>query len=381
VEFIADGEAGLHPGAVFFIEMNTRLQVEHPVTEAITGLDLVEWQLRIASGEALPLTQGEIGASGHAIEARIYAEDPADGFRPSAGRLWAASFPSGPGIRVDSGVEAGAVVSPLYDAMLAKVIASGADRDEALQRLTDALGRVRLAGPKTNLGFLTRVVSHPDFLAGGVSTDFADRELGHLVGAPLEPAFAAPAIRQWFTRARPPARVTRGAWARTDGFQLGGLKRSSQLDVEIDGAPVAVELAWTRGEPEILSLGGKPLHGAADAEIVWGEREAFVLSHGRQLRVSFPDPLARQADGAAGGGAVTAPLHGRVVAVDVQPGAQVVKGDSLFTLEAMKMEHAVVAPIAGTVQVVRVAPGAQVEQGAPAILIEPQAGPAGIPVE
>jgi 3-methylcrotonyl-CoA carboxylase alpha subunit len=383
VEFIAEGGAGLQPDAAFFIEMNTRLQVEHPVTEAITGLDLVEWQLRIASGEMLPLKQAEIAATGHAVEARIYAEDPADGFRPSTGRLWAASFPAGGGIRVDSGVEPGSVVSPQYDALLAKVIAFGHDRDEALRRLAEALERVRIAGPKTNLAFLLRVASHSDFVSGGISAEFADRELEHLVDAGLDPTFAAPAIRAWLARdaARPNGAVP-GLWTRSDGFQLGGLTRRSRLEVEIDGKAVTAQLAWTQSGPEIVALGGKPPDDAADAEIIWGEREAFVLSRGRQLHVGFPDPLARQADDAAADGGVPAPLHGRVVAVEVEPGAHVAKGEPLFTIEAMKMEHAVVAPISGTVQAVRIALGTQVEQGAPAILIEPEADmPPARPVE
>ena len=155
--------------------MNTRLQVEHPVTEAVTGLDLVEWQLRVAAGEPLPLKQEEIALRGHAIEARIYAEDPAADFRPSTGRLVAASYPSGVGIRVDAGAEQGSVVSPYYDAMLAKVIAHGADREEALVRLAGALDRTRIAGPKTNLAFLSAIVASPEFQAGGVDTGFIDR--------------------------------------------------------------------------------------------------------------------------------------------------------------------------------------------------------------
>ncbi len=163
VEFVADASRALDLDSFFFIEMNTRLQVEHPVTEAVTGIDLVEWQLRVASGEPLPRRQEEIAFTGHAIEARLYAEDPAADFRPSTGRIVTLSLPSGPGIRVDSGVEEGTVVGPYYDAMLAKVIASGADRREAVSRISRALGRIRIAGPKTNLAFLSAIIATPDF--------------------------------------------------------------------------------------------------------------------------------------------------------------------------------------------------------------------------
>jgi 3-methylcrotonyl-CoA carboxylase alpha subunit len=372
VEFIADGSAGLEPGSIFFIEMNTRLQVEHPVTEAVTGLDLVEWQLRVAAGEPLPLRQEEIPLTGHAVEARIYAEDPADGFRPSAGRLWAASFPSGAGIRVDSGVEPGSVISPFYDAMLAKVIASGPDRGEALARLRGALRQVRIAGPKTNLAFLMAVAAHPDFVAGAVSTDFADRQLEELAGASLDPALAAGAITEWAARSARTGAV--GPWARADGFQLGGLQRTSRLAVEIDGEAVPVEIAWAAGGPRVVALDGAAPANDPNVEIVWGGHEAFVLSDGRQLRVAFPDPLARQAGAGSSGGEVRAPIHGRVVEVAVAPGQRVAMGDPLFMMEAMKMEHGVVAPIAGTVATVRVAAGQQLEQGAVAVLIEPEAG-------
>ncbi|MGH6925827.1 MAG: biotin/lipoyl-containing protein, partial [Propylenella sp.] len=374
VEFIADASAGLQPGSVFFIEMNTRLQVEHPVTEAITGLDLVEWQLRIAAGERLPLTQEQIPLSGHAIEARIYAEDPADGFRPSSGRLWAASFPSDQGIRIDSGVEPGSVVTPFYDAMLAKVIVSGVDRDEAVERLANALSRVRIAGPRTNLAFLSRIASHPDFLAGGVTTDFADRKLQQLGGAPLDPALAAGVIEDWAARnARDIAGAAPGPWSRRDGFQLGGLRQNTRMAVEIDRQATDVEIGWMASGPRVVLVGGaRPTSGRG--EIVWGEGEAFVLLDGRQLRVFFPDPLARELDAGPSSGAVPTPIHGRVVEVSVAPGQRVAKGYPLFTMEAMKMEHAVTAPLAGRVESVRIFAGQQVEQGVLAVQIEPEAG-------
>ncbi len=372
VEFIADASAEPRRDATFFIEMNTRLQVEHPVTEAVTGLDLVEWQMRIAAGEPLPLKQEEIAFTGHAIEARVYAEDPADNFRPSTGRLWAASFPEATGVRIDSGVEPGSVVTPFYDAMLAKVIAFGADRAEALRRVQAALERIRIAGPRTNLAFLAGIVTHPHFAVGGVGTDFADRELAGLAGEPLDQSLAAEAIAEWVRRAGDgPAADAPGPWSRADGFQLGGLRGAGALAVEIEGQAVTVGIAWSPRGPHVVSVGGKAPASEPEAEIVWGEGQAFVLARGRQLCVTFPDPLSRRAAGGASDGEVDAPIHGRVVDVAVATGQHVSAGDPLFTVEAMKMEHAVTAPLAGEVHQVRIAPGDQVEQGAAVVTIKP----------
>ncbi len=376
VEFVADASQPLTPESFFFIEMNTRLQVEHPVTEAVTGLDLVEWQLRIASGEPLPLQQEDIALSGHAIEARLYAEDPSAGFRPSTGRLAAASFPSGTGIRVDSGVETGSVVGPYYDAMLAKVIVTGGSRLEAVERLAYALRHTVVAGPKTNLAFLSAIVAAPEFHAGGVDTGFIDRKLPELVGQPLNPALAAAVIGEWAGRvAHETAGTTGGPWARSDAFEIGGMGRRTSIAVEIDGEPVTARLAWSKAGATVVALGeAKPAY-AANLEIVWGVREALLLDGGRQLRVVFPDPAARAALDETGSGDIAAPISGRVVDVFVEAGAHVAKGDPLFTLEAMKMEHGVVAPRAGIVSDVHIAPGQQVKEGAKAVVLEAEAPP------
>ena len=372
VEFVVDASKPLARENFFFIEMNTRLQVEHPVTEAITGLDLVEWQLRVAAGEPLPLRQDEIALHGHTIEARIYAEDPAADFRPSTGRLVAASYPTGEGIRVDAGAEESSLVSSFYDAMLAKVIASGTSRAEAVARLANALEDVRIAGPKTNLAFLSAIVTSREFSAGGVDTGFVDRELGRLVGSPTERGLAARAITEFVEReAKASSGTEDGPWKRADAFELTGLARRSSCGIEIEGEPVVAEIDWSPGIPEVVSIGGDPPIGSANLEIHWSGREAFVLDRGRQLRVAFPDPLARDKEEGAASGEIAAPMHGRVVTVSVVPGAQVRKGDPLFSLEAMKMEHAVAAPLSGVVRTVRIAPGQQVEEGMIAVLIEP----------
>jgi 3-methylcrotonyl-CoA carboxylase alpha subunit len=183
VEFIADGSGGLKSGGFWFMEMNTRLQVEHPVTEGITGLDLVEWQFRVASGEKLPLRQDEVRFSGHAVEARLYAEDPARGFLPSTGRLAALSFPQREGVRIDTGVETGSTVTPFYDPMIAKVIAHAPTREAALDRLAGALEGTVVAGPRSNAGFLAALCRAPDFRAGQFDTGFIERNMAALVPA------------------------------------------------------------------------------------------------------------------------------------------------------------------------------------------------------
>jgi 3-methylcrotonyl-CoA carboxylase alpha subunit len=372
VEFVADASKGLTAEGIFFIEMNTRLQVEHPVTEAVTGLDLVEWQLRIAAGEPLPLKQDEIALSGHAMEVRLYAEDPTLDFRPATGSLVALSYPTGIGIRVDAGAEKGSVISPYYDAMLGKVIAHGATREEALVRLAGALERTRTAGPNTNLAFLSAILASPEFQAGGVDTGFIDQRIGDLVGARPTRGLAARAISEWIAReAGNSAAQAAGPWARLDSFELTGLRRRSSLDVAVEGEPAVAAIEWSARGPTIVSIGGAPAEYQRGAEIVWNEREAFVLNGGRQLRVSFPDPSAREREEGAASGEIVAPMHGRIIAVAVVPGARVEKGDPLFSLEAMKMEHGVVAPLAGIVQSVRIAPGRQVEEGALAVIIEP----------
>jgi len=382
VEFIVNAARGISQEGFYFMEMNTRLQVEHPVTEAVTGLDLVEWQLRVAADEPLPLRQEDIRLRGHAVEARLYAEDPAADFQPSSGRLWAVSFPTGPGIRVDSGVEEGAVVGPFYDSMLAKIVAHGTDRAEALERLSAAIDATRIAGPKTNLAFLAAIAGHPDFLAGGVTTDFVDQRAARLVGHAPSPALAEGAVSVWAQQAAEVfASEAPGLWMRTDGFETGGIERRSEVACEIDGEHLFAELAWSAGGPRVLTIGGESPAGAGSCEIVWGGGEAYVFHNGSQLRVAFPDPLARSLHSAESGGEVKAPMHGRVVTVTVVTGDRVDRGDPLFTLEAMKMEHSVVAPVSGMVTSVAIASGQQIGQGAPAVSIEPEEAAWARPVE
>ena len=376
VEFIADGSDSLSPDRFYFMEMNTRLQVEHPVTEAITGLDLVEWQLRIAAGEALPLGQDAIPRNGCGVEGRVYAEDPGRGFTPTTGTFVLARFWQAPGVRVDAGIADGSVVSPHYDAMLGKVIAHGKDRDEAIRRLASALKAIRIAGPTTNLRFLQAILAHREFLAGGVDTGFIDRHIEALTATDNDVTLAAPAIAARLARdAESSADQISGPWRRTNGFEIGGLTRQNTADVLIDGAPTTAQMRWRQGTPEITLIGAENTSqadgatNAEDADIVWSGDTAFVLTDAGQMRVDFLDPRDRSTTAGLGSGAVTAPMHGRVTALAVADGKAVARGDVLFVVEAMKMEHAVTAPIDGIVSQIAISQGAQIDEGAPAMFV------------
>jgi 3-methylcrotonyl-CoA carboxylase alpha subunit len=377
VEFIADGREGLRPDRFYFMEMNTRLQVEHPVTEAITGLDLVEWQLRVASGERLPLSQDDLAINGHAVEARLYAEDPERDFLPSTGRLWALDFPEGEGIRVDTGVEAGDDVTPFYDPMIAKVIAHGPDRDQALDRLAQALAGTVVAGPKTNVAFLKALCEAEGFRSGPFDTGFIERHLDALGAVPREPDPDAVAAGALYLLERENERIRResaariddrvGPWGQSDSFQLLG-RRVTGLPVSVDGHPATVQVLWDAEGPSIESASGP----APDQDFVVVEAEdtVIVLGGGRQTRISLQDPSAVDLEHLDEGGTVRAPMHGKLVAVFVEAGERVTKGQRLAVVEAMKMEHALVAPADAEVIEIAAAPGTQVEEGARLIVLK-----------
>ncbi|WP_367278290.1 biotin carboxylase N-terminal domain-containing protein [uncultured Alsobacter sp.] len=373
VEFIADGSQGLRPDGFFFMEMNTRLQVEHPVTEAITGLDLVELQLRVAAGERLPFGQGDLAIDGHAVEARLYAEDPEKGFLPSTGRLWALRFPKGEGIRVDTGVEQGSAVTPWYDPMIAKIIAHGATRDEALDRLSAALGDTLVAGPRSNAAFLRRLADAPGFRSGAFDTGFIERNLEALgaVPHPVDPAAVAAAALALVSAERSRIASAVGTapgwsspWDQADAFQTAGPRRDV-LPLVVEGERLDVVLGWSETGAVVHGAGGED----EPATIVVTDEGLIVLSGGRQAAVALFDPLSQSADDADGGGTIKAPMHGKVVAVFVTEGQAVEKGQRLAIVEAMKMEHALVAPRAGTVGEVAVAAGQQVSEGAKVVVI------------
>ncbi|MFL5173890.1 MAG: acetyl/propionyl/methylcrotonyl-CoA carboxylase subunit alpha, partial [Microvirga sp.] len=380
LEFLLDPS-----GEFYFMEMNTRLQVEHPVTEAITGLDLVELQFRVAAGETLPFGQDDLAIDGHAVEARLYAEDPEKGFLPSTGKLWALQFPAGEGVRIDTGVAEGDAVTPFYDPMIAKVIAHGASRDEALDRLSAALGATLVAGPKTNLGFLRALADAPEFRAGRFDTGFIDANLQALgaVEQPLdEEAARLGALMliddEWETlEARrsslAPAEGFHSPWSERDGFELGP-PRSHGLSVVVEGHRHDMSVTWAAEGPEVAF--GSGVSRFIPAHFVDNHRSfprtdsgLIVLRNGRQTRVDRHDPFAVDLEHIDEGGAVKAPMHGKLIAVFVKPGDKVEKGQRLAIVEAMKMEHALVAPAAGEVAEVAAEPGQQVAEGARLIVL------------
>ena len=382
IEFIADGAGGLKSGGFWFMEMNTRLQVEHPVTEAITGLDLVEWQFQIAAGEKLPLKQDQVPLTGHAVEARLYAEDPERSFLPSTGKLIALRFPSGEGLRVDTGVTTGDEVTPFYDPMIAKLIAHGRNREQALDRLANALDQTIVVGPRSNAGFLAALCRAPQFRTGDFDTGFIDAHLDDLGATPqgMDKAAAALGARELLTRerARIADQIERDAdaarsphispWDADDGFQLSGPRRQI-VPILADGQKATAQVIQ-EARTTTVTIDG--IAAASDAVAVATSDAVYVLRRGRQTRVAFRDLSLDEGSDGASGGIVRAPMHGKVLSVLVQEGASVTRGQRLAIIEAMKMEHTLVAPLDGTVAEIAVARDDQVAEGAKMIVIEPK---------
>ncbi|HVV62182.1 MAG TPA: biotin carboxylase N-terminal domain-containing protein [Pseudolabrys sp.] len=377
VEFIADGAKGLRADGFWFMEMNTRLQVEHPVTEAVTGLDMVEWQFRVAAGEKLPLSQSQIPLRGHAVEARLYAEDPERGFLPSTGRLVALELPAGEGIRVDTGFERGDEVTPYYDPLLAKVIAHAATREAALDALAAALDRTIVVGPRSNAAFLAALCRAEGFRKGTFDTGFIDGNLDALGRGPHRRDNAAAARGARHLLARESARLSNLAehdpdepaspWDAVDGFQLSGA-RATALAIMVDGENRIAHVAYDARGVSVTVDGETP---AAGATIIEAGDGVVVVHRGRQTRVALRDLARGEEDQDAGGGLVRAPMHGKVLAVFVEKGAQVTRGQRLAIIEAMKMEHTLTAPIDGVVVEIAIAKDAQVAEDAKVLVIEP----------
>jgi 3-methylcrotonyl-CoA carboxylase alpha subunit len=375
VEFIADGTGGLKKGGFWFMEMNTRLQVEHPVTEAVTGLDLVEWQFRIAAGEKLPLSQAQVPLNGHAVEARIYAEDPERGFLPSTGKLLALQFPQGEGLRIDTGVEAGSEVRPFYDPMIAKLITHGKSRTEALDRLADALDKTIVIGPRSNVGFLAALCRAEEFRKGRFDTGFIDRHLAALGAVPqgLDRAAAARGAQALIEQQRTRIDAARGPdeppspWDGGDAFQLSGARRLA-LPILADGESAVARVAYGPRGPEVTVDGVAP---TADAMMMVAGDAVYVLRRGRQTKVSLRDLALDEAGDASTNGLVRAPMHGKVLGVLVEQGERVTRGQRLAIIEAMKMEHTLHASIDGTVAEIAVGQNSQVAEGAKLMVIEP----------
>jgi len=372
VEFVADGSKGLCEDGFWFIEMNTRLQVEHPVTEEVTGLDLVAWQFQVAAGEKLPLAQHEIAFAGHAIEARVYAEDPDNGFLPSTGPIVGLEFPAD--VRVESGVEKGGEVTPFYDPMIAKLIAHAPTREVALRRLASALDHTLVAGVRTNVAFLGTLCRAESFREGKVDAGFIDRNLAALGAVPHEPDQAAAALGvahlldgEEAEKATPDSTAEPySPWAARDGFQLSG-KRRVVVPILVDGQGAEAAVSYGKDGMSVLVGGAEP---AADARVFVAGDEAYILRHGRQTRVRSKDVSAAGAQAGAADGSVKAPMHGKVLELFVRAGEAVVAGQRVAVLEAMKMEHTLRAPFAGTVVEVGVAVGTQVVEGAQIMMIE-----------
>jgi 3-methylcrotonyl-CoA carboxylase alpha subunit len=373
VEFLVEGGKLSADAPWYFIEMNTRLQVEHPVTEAITGLDLVEWQLRVAAGEPLPLGQAQIQMSGHAIEARLNAENPANGFLPSTGPIVAFETPTLEGLRVDSGVEQGSVISPFYDSMIAKLIASGADRSAAIVRLAQALEGTIVAGPRANAAFLHALLTHPAFQRGDMDTGLIGRELAALAPAAVDAKAIGFGVMHmlWHAhddvelRRRDGAREAYSPWSAQDAFQLGGPRRQ-QLTVLANGAATKVEVLWGAGGPSASVIGdhGAPPWNRRTIRVVGESNPLYVLHDMRQTELGWPTFDAGAGGDEGDGSSIRAPIIGRIAKVFVKEGDSVAKGDRVAVVEAMKMEHVLHAARAGRIAKLAVKEGQQVTQGA-----------------
>jgi 3-methylcrotonyl-CoA carboxylase alpha subunit len=384
VEFIVD-----RGGTFYFMEMNTRLQVEHPVTEMITGQDLVEWQLRVAAGETLPLAQDRVEMHGHAIEARIYAEDPERGFLPSIGRIAHLRTPGlSAEVRVDTGVRGGDEISQYYDPMIAKLIAWGEDRPAALRRLRGALDEYQVVGVTTNVDFLRRLIAHSAFAGARLDTGLIASNHAALFpprAAPSAQILACAALSEWLAL-RDAAAADAGAsndphspWQAADAWWLNSGDQAIALTYAMDDAEYPLRM-HVKGGSFIVEMGDRKISATVQkhdgalaitldgalvtASVVPLGEERYVFSAADMARLRLVDPLAHAADDAvAGDGHLMAPMSGSIVAVLVKVGDAVARSAPLLILEAMKMEHTIAAPAAGTVTAIHFRQGDQVREG------------------
>ncbi len=390
VEFIAEQD-----GRFYFMEMNTRLQVEHPVTEAITGQDLVEWQLRVASGEPLPLKQDELAMNGHAIEARICAENPEAGFLPATGALKVARWPAHVSfergdVRIDSGVGEGDEISPYYDSMVAKLIVWGEDREQALARLDAALRDTHIVGLQTNVAFLRRCAATASFAGADLDTGLIEREKAQLFGQPgLSLALSAAAVVA-HTLAEEATRESRDPWSRADGWRMYGAS-TRRFELEFNGEHHQVLLSRHHQGGMHLSVAGEAIPFALNSrsleshELLLGEgltqqrvtvktykvgEQVAVFAAAGSALLTEVDVIAHAGEGGGEGGRLTAPMPGKMVAFLAQPGDTVTKGQPLAVMEAMKMEHTINAPRDGVVTELLYGIGDQVGDGAELLRLE-----------
>jgi 3-methylcrotonyl-CoA carboxylase alpha subunit len=398
IEFLLSGRE------FYFMEMNTRLQVEHPVTESITGLDLVEWQLRVASGERLPLTQADVRSRGHSIEVRLCAEDPAKGFVPSAGELELLRWPTAAaGLRVDAGFETGDTVSPLYDSLLGKIIAFADSREAAIDRLTAGLDQLRVSGVATNAQWLARALERPDFRSGQVSTAFVERN-GEAIAVEPDATTLAPFAAAAYAASLAPAGRVSSPWALADGFRPGlppairvRLRRDTQvLDATVGAQLAAASDVRVAAVPAPAAKGPKTassrtraaaLPAESNSKLVrladdlplqqWqvadgGERASVLVTEARitvwrghyRCVFAIDDGRHFEAASTAHAGSLSTPLPGVVVSIAVKEGDSVAAGQTLLVIEAMKMEHAIKAPRAGVVKALKHRVGDRVREGA-----------------
>ncbi|MEP3278428.1 MAG: acetyl/propionyl/methylcrotonyl-CoA carboxylase subunit alpha [Stappiaceae bacterium] len=378
IEFIADVTDGLRPDRFYFMEMNTRLQVEHPVTELVTGQDLVEWQLRVASGEALPVSQEDLGLSGWAFEARLYAEDVAKNFLPATGTLNYLDLPEDRA-RIDSGVRQGDTITPYYDPMIAKIIVHGQSRQAALNKLQTALENSHVAGTTTNIAFLSSLARHPDFESGDVDTGLIDRNVEALVvedkpnADVIAIAALASAGRLEVRKGTDPFDTLSGWRHWTEAKQFVRLewqgdtrelcivsKGAQEFSVEIENEAVSISVLSVSTNSVNLSLSGRK----TSACVVRSDRELTVFFDGRSCLFNLPDLLDNAGDVAEGGeNQLIAPMPGLVKLLHVSNGETVIKGAPLLVLEAMKMEHTLLAPRDGAIGEIMVSEGGQVSEG------------------
>ncbi len=396
VEFIVPGSKNLNDETPFyFMEMNTRLQVEHPVTEYITNVDLVEWQLRVAAGEELPLQQKDLSIRGHSIEVRLYAEDPGNGFLPSPGKIHSLGWPeiSSDGLRIDTGIATGGEVSRFYDPMIAKLITRADSRDGAIERMAQALKQTAVLGVKTNAGFLADLISHEDFGRGSVDTGFIEAHMATLPSltrnARVE-AIGIAAQLAWSETDRACegfSNDTYSPFGQANAWQLGSA-RTTTIEVEIDGVRTTARVNWPQdGAYEVLIADEKflisdldmqnPLKASARIDekpvnfsMVADGETVLVFVAGHHLSIRTYDFLSFEDVAGAGGAILSAPMTGKLQRLFAAPGDVVAQGDRLAVLEAMKMEHPLVAGISGIVAEIRVSEGEQVSDGDIIIMLE-----------
>ena len=386
VEFIANQD-----GSFYFMEMNTRLQVEHPVTELITGTDLVDWQLRVAAGGPLPLQQQDVHIDGHAIEARIYAENPEKGFLPSTGTLLhlrlpdAVNFAQGH-VRIDAAVRQGDAITPHYDPMIAKLIVHGDDRSQALARMQQALNAIEIVGPSTNVAFLSRLIATPAFAGAELDTGLIERH--HALLFPPADAVPVEMLALWLAKLMASDTARHDPWDSVQGWRLNGsYRRTLRFECDDQGFELNLEYSrdgWrmtTQSQQALLNhiaidqadvsiqIDGRHLSG----RVVRDDDRFHVFWQGQHRVISWSDPIAHAGESESEGGRLTAPMPGKIVQLMVDEGASVKKGAPLLIMEAMKMEHTISAPANGKVEALHYAVGDQVAEGAQLLSFAPEA--------